>query len=437
MNHDRRVVITGMGTLCSLGTDKNAVWQNLLDGETNVQMHTQHIDGEEWGSYPVHKVRGFHPQQMDFPSTVWEVLRSKRDGMENTDLLYFLSVVHLALGDSGLSYDHKDNRIGLVVTHENPGVDKLLTQILEFAIDTIKEPPLPLRKMSKPQIADRVTRRFGQNVYEMQTFIYLFLVAKAFGLHGYSLFINNACASGLFALEAAAQRIRAGDSPAVVVAAGDNPLFVTKYLWFKRMGLYADDGLMKPFAKNRNGIVLGDGAAAVVMEERNHAIERGARIYAEYLGSGFSLEGGHIVRPNQRSLHYQRALTDALRNAGITSEEIDLLCPHGVGTKPGDLYEARVITDIFGQYPKRPLITAFKPYVGHNLGGCALMETILLLLSLCHNIVPPTLNCDEPDAKLKIELVREWTHTEIRTAVKMSNGFAGYNGVAVFRKDAN
>jgi 3-oxoacyl-(acyl-carrier-protein) synthase len=431
----RRVVITGLGPLCSLGIGKAPVWENLLHKKTNLELHTEFIGDDEIDSYHIHKVNDFDVKRMDFSPETWRVINEKQEGLEDMDFLYLLTAVHLALRDSRLTYDWQNNQIGLVLTHENPGMDRFLGKILQLAGDVIKDTPRQLQKMNRAQIADYMVRQLGTNVYEMQTFIYLFFIAKAMGIHGYSLFINNACASGLFAIEAAAQHIHAGTCPAVVVAAGDYPLFFTKYLWFKQMGLYAKDGLMKPFSKNRNGIVFGDGAAAVVMEDREHAISRGATIYAEYLSGGFSLEGGHIVIPNLNSRYYHRALTYALHAAGITTGEVDLLCPHGVSTSIGDRYEAQVITDVFGKYQERPFITAFKPYVGHNLGGSALIETILLLLALHYNTVPPTINCDEPDPKLGLEPVRGLINIELTTAVKISNGFAGYDSAAVFRKN--
>src|SRR5439155_25533543 len=124
-----------------------------------------------------------------------------------------------------------------------------------------------------------------------------------------------------------------------------------------------------PFAKNRSGIVFGDGASAVVMEDRDSAKARGAHIYAEYVAGGFRVEGGHPVMPDRRNPAYLQAVLEALHRSNLGPENIDVLFPHGVGTGIGDAFEAEVITHVFGKFPKRPPVTAFKGYVGHNLGG--------------------------------------------------------------------
>jgi 3-oxoacyl-[acyl-carrier-protein] synthase II len=264
--------------------------------------------------------------------------------------------------------------------------------------------------------------------------MYLYFVAKTFSIHGYSLFTNNACASGLFALESAARQIKYGESNVVLLASGDVANTMFKHLWFKEQGLYAEDGKMKPFSKKADGIVLGDGASAMVLEELSHALNRKAHIYAEYLGGGFSLEGWKVTMPRIGSLTYQRTLESSLRKSNLRPEDIDLINPHGVAIKVTDSYEAKAITDIFGKNQKKPLITAFKPYIGHNLGGCGILESIILLLSLEEKLILPTLNCDEIEPKHKIELVRELVPCSPNIAMKLSCGFAGYNAAAIFRK---
>ena len=367
--------------------------------------------------------------------TAQRVIRQKNEGETNADLRFLIGAAQLAIEDSRLTYDPACNNIGLILTHECPGVDKVMEKIFEVAGEIVAKPGVIARHLSMAKIADMLVKKVGTDVYEMQTFIFLYLVAKAFNLHGHSLYVNNACASGLFAIESAARQIRNGGSSAVVVVAGEHPQFFTKQFWFKQMGLYAMDGEMRPFDKTRRGIVLGDGATGLVLEERDHAIQRGAKIYAEYLGGGFRLEGGHAVLPNVKDPTYLEAVNEALCGAGVKPENIDLLVPHGVGTSLGDTCEADVITRVFGEFPYKPRITAFKGYVGHNLGGSALLETVLLLLSMDNSAIPPTRNCQTPDPALKLEPVREWTPANIDIAMKIATGFAGYHAAAVFGKN--
>jgi 3-oxoacyl-[acyl-carrier-protein] synthase II len=191
---------------------------------------------------------------------------------------------------------------------------------------------------------------------------------------------------------------------------------------------------MKPFSKKADGLVLGDGAAALILEEMESALQRNAHIYAEYTGGGFTLEGWKVALPQIGSLSYQQAIEQSLKKPDLKPEEIDFINPHGVAIKVTDAYEAKAITDIFGQNSKKPFIAAFKPYVGHNLGGSAILETIILLLSMENNIIPPTLNCEQFETKHRLKLVRELTPYPLNTAMKLSCGFAGFSAAAIFRR---
>jgi len=219
----------------------------------------------------------------------------------------------------------------------------------------------------------------------------------------------------------------------VVVAASDYP-DVYKYIWFRDLGIYSDDGLIRPFCKNSNGLVFGDGGVGLVLEEMDHARKRHATIYGEYLGGGFDLEGWKITVPQIGGDSYQKAIALALDRSGVKTSEVDLLCPHGVGSQPIDYYESQAITQVFGENPKSLLFSAFKPYVGHNLGASALLETAILLLCLHHDTVLPVLNHEQPDPKFKLDFVTKKTECQFNTVMKTCSAFAGFNAAAVFKK---
>jgi 3-oxoacyl-[acyl-carrier-protein] synthase II len=174
-----------------------------------------------------------------------------------------------------------------------------------------------------------------------------------------------------------------------------------------------------------------------VLEELEHAKERKAHIYAEYLGGGFSLEGWKVTTPKIGDDSYQSAILEALAVSKRNKDEIDVVCAHGVGNPAIDYYEAKAITDIFGKKQKKPLITTFKPYIGHNLGGSTLIETIVLLLAMENNTVPPVLNTNVIDPRFNIDLVKEKTEIPIRTVLKICCAFAGYNAAVIFQKLKN
>ncbi len=433
MTQERRVVITGIGPLASTGIGKDAFWEGIIKKRVGLTVKEISIDAEVWDKFYFHKLEKFDIENFNIEEEIIKDIKAWKKGKEDKDLLYLLAAVKLAIDDSGIFYDKESNHIGLFLTVEHPGFETFCEAIVEETTEYLKRNPLD-NKFSKHKLFRYVFDKFSRSGYDLQSFMYLYFIARAFGIHGYSLFTNNACASGLFALESAARQIKYGGSDIVLLAGGDISDTMFKHFWFKEQNLYAEDGKIKPFTKNADGIVLGDGASALVLEEMDHALNRRAHIYAEYLGGGFSLEGWKVTLPRIGNLSYQDAIEGALKQANIKPEDIDLINPHGVALKITDAYEAKAITDIFGKNNQKPFITAFKPYVGHNLGGSAILESIILLLSLEKSLIPPTLNCDEIETRYNIELVRELTPYSLNTAMKLSCGFAGYNAAAIFRK---
>jgi len=426
--HNTRVVITGLGPIASVGIGKDRFWQGITQKKLNLKLEECLIDGELWDKYYVHKVENFDISKFGIDKDKLNEIKDWKEGEEIVDLNYLIAAVKLALDDSGLKYDGEDNGISLVLAHENIGLMPFGFKISNIAYEMLSKERLP-----KKDFFDKFYCKFLKSGYDVQSFADLFHVAKVFNIHNYSLFINNACASGLYAIEAASQIIRTGQAKAVVIAASDHP-DIYKYLWFKELGIYSKDGIIRPFCKDSKGLVFGDGGAGIVLEDLEHAKKRKANIYAEYLGGGFDLEGWKITVPQIGNNSYQKAMEGCLKRSGLNNKDIDLLCPHGVGSQPIDFYEAKAITDAFGKNPQKPLITTFKPYVGHNLGSSALLESVILLLSLKNNVIPPTLNCDTIDPKFNISLVNQKKETKLEVAMKICCAFAGFNAATIFKK---
>lgn len=420
--------------MSSLGAGNDEIWASLRGLRLNLVREHYAIGNEKWDSFYLHKMPRFDIDSFDLPDRNLKFIKEIRTvKREDTDLYYLLAVIKLALDDSRLAYDTEHNDVGLIISHENPGVEIFFEELVDSIRSMFDESKKKGKELSGLELARNLYHSgCEERGYNLQTFSYLFCAAKVFDLHGYSLYLNNACASGLFGIEAAARQIRDGGSPVVIVAAVDNPTKIYKYLWFKRQGMYAEDGITRPFSNDRSGVVFGDGGAALVLEDLEHARKRGAPIYAEYLGGGFSLEGWKITVPNVTEDYYARSFRKALRAARIKPEEIDFVNPHGVGMKVTDTYEAKTINAVFGR--RRPPVSAFKPLIGHNLGGSALLETGLALLALKHGTIPATLNCENIDTRLGLNIVRDTTKADVRTVAKMSCGFAGFTGVTLFEK---
>ena len=431
MAKDKRIVITGIGPITSIGIGKDSLWKSLLEGRTNIKLEEAFVDKELWDRYYFHKVDNFNISKFGINKDLLDWVKDWKQGDENIDLYYMIAAIKLALDDSGLNYNpHEENDFGLVLAHENMALIPFLSKVSDCAFSMLRDKS---KNLSKKEFFDKLYKDCLKSGYDVQPFMTLFHIAKVFNVHQHSLFICNACASGLYGIETACEMIKNNQNSTVIVAASDYP-DIYKYIWFRDLGIYSKDGVIKPFSKDNKGLAFGDGGVAIVVEELEHAKQRNATIYAEYLGGGFSLEGWQVTVPKVGSNSYQQAISKAFEQSKVSKDEIELLCPHGIGSHIMDYYESRAITDTFGIKPKMPLITAFKPYVGHNLGGSALLETAILLLSLKNETIIPTLNSDNTNPAYNISLVREKIKKKLKIVMKISAAFAGYNAAAIFRR---
>jgi 3-oxoacyl-(acyl-carrier-protein) synthase len=426
----KKLVITGIGPVSSCGIGKEAFWQGITKAQTNLVKEKYFVGKELWDEFYLHKIKDFDIKNFGIDPDKLQDIKDWKEGDEIVDLNYLLASIKLALDDAGLKYGPK-NHIGLVLAHENLGLMPFAEKTSNLAYEMLINKTS--KDISKKDFFENFYRKFLKAGYDIQTFVDLFHVARVFDAHDYSLFINNACASGLYALEAAAQIIQCGQADKIVIASSDQP-DIYKFLWFKELGIYAKDGLIKPFAKDSNGLVFGEAGIAFVMEELESARKRKAQIYAEYCGGGFDLEGYKITIPELGSDSYQKTIQKALSRSAVDKGQVDLVCCHGVGSQVIDYYEAKAVTDTFGLNPKKPLVTAFKPYVGHSLGASALLESAALILSMNNNYVPAVLNCENLDPKFNIPVVTKPQNASINTAMKICCAFAGFNSAAVFKK---
>jgi 3-oxoacyl-(acyl-carrier-protein) synthase len=418
-----RIVITGVGPVTALGAGKDAAWRGLQAGPPPPAEVSQTIGGEEWESYPLFACPFLEPSATPFA----EAGRAAAAlGLSSRDLHLFLAAAKFALQDSTLTYPNPNNRIGLVVSHENPGFDEYTRKIWRAMEDDPKNGHSPL---------DQIKGLYAQvegTGYATHSFVLLQQLTLLLQVHGPAFSVNNACSSGLYALEAGAQWLRAGHADAVVVICGDSPRLLTRYLWLKAAKACASDGVMRPFDLNRSGFVLGEGAGAIVIETLESAQRRSAPIYTEYVVGSFYSDAWKLSLPSVSPNFYYLALREALHRSDKQPAAIDLVVPHGAATPIQDRYEAEAITRVFGRNTPRPLITALKPYVGHTLAGSSLLELILTLIGLCHETVLPTLNWAAKDEKLGIEPVTQHTSCQVKNWVKTATGFGGFNAACVF-----
>lgn len=433
MNKGARIAITGIGAITAGGTTTTKAWDAVLNKNTGLVEREYRFDGESVGKFFVHEIKDFDVYSYGLDGRILNEIKEWKEGEEIIDLYYFLAVIKMALDDSRLKIGSIDREsTGLMLAHENMGLDHFYQKVIDTLSFTGAE--AGNRPGTKKLFLERFYKIFHRTGYELHTFMSLHHIAKVFDIHGFSLFLNNACASGLYALEAAADSIRTGKCRQVVVAAVDRSS-VFKQIWFNNTNMLAKDGRIKPFARDRDGFTIGDGGAALVLETMDSAVKRKAGIYAEYIGGSFVLEGWKVTYPNIADEFYRNVILRAMDEAKVRPEEIDLIIPHGAGTNITDRYEAKAIVQVFGKNKRMPSISAFKPYIGHTLGSTAILETAIMLLAMKNGKIPLTLNCENVDSALGIDMLRETIDSDdIKIAMKTACGFAGFNGACVFKR---
>jgi 3-oxoacyl-(acyl-carrier-protein) synthase len=417
------VTITGIGLVSPLGHDLASIWTALRAGRSAPVEHVHRLEDEVWGRFPLFRVEGWEPRALPFGAAGRAYLDT-HELWNDVDLAYLSGAAVRALADAGFDPQSPPADLGLVLAHENPGVDRHVDELLR-SFHARSEP-----QRTRRQAADDLYAAHRDRVYDLQSFMMLHRVARVLGAHGHGLFVHNACASGLYAIDAAALLLQAGRCRTVVVAAADHPVSWTKHRWFAEQGLAAADGRVQPFDRARHGFVLGDGAAALVLERGDSG--RSARPYAVYRGGGFDQEAWKVTLPDPSSHWYEAAMRRALDAAGIAPQDVDWVVAHAVATSVADAYEARSLTAVFGTEFEHPRLTGFKSVIGHNLGGSGLSETALLLLAMQAEILPPLRGCHDPDPALRLRPLGTEAREAPRLAMKCAAGFGGFNAACVF-----
>jgi len=413
------VVITGVGPVTSVGAGAEALWDSLANGRSNAAPRPLLVDLGRVELLPVASM----PDVPEVPGLDLHTAYLKSQDAEGyRDLAYALLAIELALADAGLDYDRDENNIGVIQAFEAPGVERTVGELFGLF-------GKPLPTDAPPPVYDMLSPYF----YSMQPFLYVHLVGKAFGLHGFSTSVHNACSSGAFALDLAAQRIRAGHADVMIVAAGEAFDTGVRLEWFRRLELYAQTTQMCPFDTKRQGFYVGEGAAAIVLESEQHASSRGARPFAKYLGGGFTQQSWKQVIPDVRSAQLSAAITRAMTTTATRWEEIDLITPHGACTQLSDGYESSCLEQAMAEHKTDAIATAFKPHVGHMLAASGVIEMVCAILALKHQTVPATLNTDAENTRLPVPLATIPVQREIRKVLKLSTGFTGHDAASLFQ----
>jgi len=297
----RRIVVTGIGPITSIGRGIDELWKGLEQGKTNIVCEDKYIGKQKWDTLKYHRIDGFKIEDYGLDKSKLAWIKDWKEGDEIIDLFLMMGAIKLALDDSKILEKDKKH-LGLVVTHENMSLLPFFEKICRAVYKTTKENA----GMSELDIFKHIFKTCYKSGYDTQPFMTLFHIAKMFGVENNSTFTCNACASGLYAIETAAELIRSKQNKIMAVAASDKA-DIYKFVWFRDLGIYSKSGVMRPFSKGSDGLVFGDCGVALILEDYNNALKRGAHIYAEYLGGGFTLEGFQVTMPRVGSGLYNKA----------------------------------------------------------------------------------------------------------------------------------
>jgi len=419
----RDVVITGLGPVTSIGIGREEFWGGLIAGRRAVHERELQVDLGRSVSLPIASM----PAEANAALQRHVDYSAEQQCGGNRDLAYSMLATELAIADAGIEYDRARNNVGLIQVFEAPAVEATVSRLFQL----FSTPPTG----GPPPVYDLLAPSF----YNMQAFLYLHVAAKAFGLHGFCTSVHNACSSAAFAIEIAAERIRSGQADVMIVAGGEAFDTAVRLEWFRRLELYAKDAdSMKPFDATSSGFYVGEGGAAMVLENADHAARREAKPYAYYLGGAFAHQAWKQTIPDLRGEFLRSVIEDSLNHSRVEPGEIDLVIPHGASTSLSDAYEANSAKAIPWRADSKGVLgcvaTVFKPYVGHMLASCGLIETICGLLAMRNGTVPATPLTNSTSQQFPIPVTTSNLNRRIGTLMKLFTGFTGHDAAIILRR---
>jgi len=412
MSNNRRVVVTGLGAVSPLGNDVATTWDGIVNGRSGIGPIT-HFDATNFTTRIAGEVR-------DFDITQWV---NPKDAKKMEEFIHYgVAASLMAIKDAGITVDESNaERIGALI---GSGIGGLLG----IEEQTIKYNEGGPRKVSPFYVPSTIINMLpGQ-------------VSLLTGIKGPNFSAVSACATANHSIGMAMRMIQYGDADVMVAGGaerGSSPTSVAGFCSMKAMSTRNDDPThaSRPWDKDRDGFVLGDGAGILVLEEYEHAKARGARIYCELAGFGASSDAFHMTAPSENGEGPARCMVAAMKDAGINPDQVEYLNAHGTSTPLGDLAETLAIKRALGDHAYKTMVSSTKSMTGHLLGAAGGVEAIFSVLALHHGIIPPTINLFEAGEGCDLDYVPNVAR-EKKIDVAMSNGFGfgGTNGTLVFKR---
>lgn len=410
--NDRRVVITGIGVVSPIGNDKETFWNNLVAGKSGIDLFHA-FDSSEFDCKIAGEVRDLNAASFfKNPKTAKRTDRFTQ---------FAVAATKMALDDSGIDLDKCDRtRCGVIVGSGIGGLDSMEKEAQRLQT---KGPS----RVSPFTIAMMISNMAGG------------LVSMEYNLQGPSMCIVTACATANNCIGEAWRIIKFGDADMFVAGGAEGtitPLGVGGFAAMKAVSCRNDEPTKasRPFDRDRDGFVMGEGAGVVILEEYESAKRRGATIYCELAGYGCSADAYHMTQPLPDGQGAARSMAMAMRHAGLNPSDIDHINPHATSTPIGDICETRAIKTAFGDHAKKLAISATKSMTGHLLGAAGGVELAAAILALKTGVVPPTINLDNPDDECDLDYVPHTAREmKIRAVLSNSFGFGGHNSTLAIK----
>jgi 3-oxoacyl-[acyl-carrier-protein] synthase II len=414
----KRVVVTGLGAITPLGNDVKTTWENALEGKSGAGPIT-HFDASLFKTQFACEVKDFNPGDLFDRKEARKFDRYSQ---------FAVKAAKEAMEDSGLDLENENlDRIGVIFSAGIGGIRTFEDEVSNYYADTTKGPrfnPFFIPKM----IADIAAGH----------------ISMIYGLRGPNYATVSACASSTNAIVDAFNLIRLGKANVIVSGGAEATISPSAVGGFNAMHALSTrnetpETASRPFSASRDGFVIGEGGTALILEELEHALARGAKIYAEVAGGGMSADAYHITASHPDGLGAKLVMHNALEDAEMNLDEIDYINVHGTSTPVGDISESKAIIDVFGDHSYKLNISATKSMTGHLLGGAGALEAMFSILAIRDQIVPPTINHEDGDDDPEIDYRLNFTFNKaqkrkIRAALSNTFGFGGHNASVILKQ---
>jgi 3-oxoacyl-[acyl-carrier-protein] synthase II len=410
MNTNRRVVITGLGVVTPIGNDLETFWRNLRNGVSGIG-RIQAFDTSAFDCQIAGEIRDFEPK--NYFKTPKDVRRTDR----YTHLA--MAAAKMAMEDSGLDLEKTDRkRFGAIVSSGIGGLKTLEEQHTTL----LNKGPSRVSAFTIPMLISNMASGF---------------ISMEYGLQGPNLCIVTACATSNNAIGESWRIIKFGDADMFLAGGAEASIVAIGLAGFAAMKALSTrnaepERASRPFDRDRDGFVMGEGAGIVLVEELEHAKARGAKIYCELTGYGLSADAYHMTAPPETGEGAARAMQIALDHAKTRPEQVDYVNAHATSTGLGDIAETRALKTVFGEHAKKVSISATKSMTGHLLGGAGAVEMATCALAIRDSVIPPTINLENPDPQCDLDYTPNVAkEKKVRIAINNSFGFGGHNATLV------